>query len=176
MAQATEHNITKLSAALDCRDVDAVPEAVGIVGAPGAVQLSPRSIDSSQADACQGSAAVREPITGSVDYSSRAGGSVNRRSLMNMLVSTAIAGAALCVPPIPSIGRTRLCLQSALSFVPLQLPFSPMRVFAVWIEDSRGVTIKRLQGSDTSELHRSAVLSCQRQEFGCGGYRRGVMI
>jgi hypothetical protein len=57
-----------------------------------------------------------------------------------------------------------LCLRSAQSFVPLQLPSSPLRVFAIGIEHSRDAPIKRLQGRDTGKLDRPAVFGRQRQD------------
>jgi hypothetical protein len=62
--------------------------------APGAVQLSPRAlIPTSPPDACQGVKTQPEPSRGSEILGS--GAVVSRRSIMNMLVSTAIAGTAV---------------------------------------------------------------------------------
>jgi len=62
--------------------------------APGAVQLSsPPVIPTSPANAGQGVRAAPEPCRNSVMHSG--GAAVTRRSLMNMLVSAAIAGTAV---------------------------------------------------------------------------------
>src|SRR4051812_33427444 len=63
--------------------------------APGAVLLSPAPlIPASRSDACQASPEPPEPSPGSAILEGGAGGSINRRTvIMNMLVSTAIAGA-----------------------------------------------------------------------------------
>src|SRR3981081_4058508 len=57
---------------------------------PGALSVGPASvIPASQSDACQAFPVDAEPPAGSTIHSSKAGRSINRRSLMNMLVGAA---------------------------------------------------------------------------------------
>src|SRR5688500_7756032 len=65
--------------------------------APGASSLCPASvIPASQFGACQAIQTPPEPAAADETCTSRAGRSINRRTaIMNMLVSTAIAGAAV---------------------------------------------------------------------------------
>lgn len=65
------------------------------VGAPSAGQLSPLSlIPASRPDASQAFASECEPSEGVPTYSERAGGTMTRRTAMNMIVGTGVLTAA----------------------------------------------------------------------------------
>lgn len=104
MARAAENNITNIADALNRGDVDGALEAAEL-GAPGAVELSPGAqLAASGPTAGQGFPGKGEPVTSAAACRAQGTG-LNRRTIMNMLVSaTAIAGAVRTTAAVASVG------------------------------------------------------------------------
>lgn len=107
MAQADSHDITKLSDALTRGDVDGALQAIGLAGAPGAVELSRASGRlASGPYAGQGFAPAVEPNEPTA-ASRPQGEGLTRRTIMNMIVgSAAIASAAAVRPAKAALAAT----------------------------------------------------------------------